>query len=111
MANTIYFIKSETRNGTYFKVGFTKNWAMRVLPYITHNPAVQFIEYVNVYNKTKRNLEVEIHAEIEKMGYQFKETKGIKTEWFFVPKNKEKEFEQIGLNNFKACKGRTIIKF
>lgn len=107
----IYLIKTEVREGTYFKVGYTKNLVQRLVPYFTHNPNVQLLETVRTYKKTKCNLEGEIHEEILKMGYTFKVAKnGTVTEWFFVPKEKEKEFEKNGLSQFKACKGRVINK-
>ena len=107
----IYLVKTQVRNGTYFKVGYTSNLLKRIVPYLTHNPAFELLETVDTYNKTKRQLETEIHTEIEKMGYQFKTTiLNIKTEWFFVPMDKEVEFEQNGLKQFKACRNRKINK-
>lgn len=107
----IYLIKTEVREGTYFKVGYTSNLVKRLIPYFTHNPAVQLLETIETYKKTKHALEIEIHEEILKMGYSFKVAKnGTVTEWFLVPKDKEKEFEKNGLSQFKACKGRVINK-
>lgn len=107
----IYLVKTEVREGTYFKVGYTRNLVQRLIPYFTHNPNVQLLETIRTYKKTKHNLESEIHEEILKMGYTFKVAKnGTITEWFFVPKEKEKEFEKNGLSQFKACKSRVINK-
>lgn len=104
-------MKSETRNGTYFKIGFTHNLLKRLIPYATHNPNYKLIETIKTYKKTSRQLESEIHNEIIAMGYNFKVAEnGITTEWFFVPMEKEKEFEQNGLSQFKACKNRKIYK-
>ena len=107
----IYLVKSEARNGTFFKVGYTTNLAKRLIPYFTHNPNIELLETIKTYKKTKCNLETEIHEEITKMGYTFKVAKnGTVTEWFFVPKEKEKDFEAKGLSQFKACKNRVINK-
>lgn len=107
----IYLVKTEAREGTYFKVGHTTNLVNRLIPYFTHNPAVELLETVKTYKKTKHNLETEIHNEIIAMGYTFKIAKnGTLTEWFFVPKEKEQEFEKNGLSQFKACKNRIINK-
>ena len=107
----IYLVKTEVREGTYFKVGYTANLVKRLVPYFTHNPAFELLEVVKTYKKTKHTLETEIHNEILAKGYQFKVAKnGTLTEWFFVPKEKEKEFEQAGLAQFKACKNRVINK-
>ena len=107
----VYFIKSVSRDGTYFKVGYTHNLMQRLIPYFTHNPNVELLETIKTYHKTKQNLETEIHKEIVAMGYNFKIAKnGTVTEWFFVPKDKEKEFENNGLAQFKACKNRIIYK-
>ena len=107
----IYLIKTEIRDGTFFKVGYTSNLVKRLIPYFTHNPNIELLETIKTYKKTKCNLETEIHEEIVKMGYTFKVAKnGTVTEWFFVLKEKEKEFEEKGLSQFKACKGRVINK-
>ena len=107
----IYLIKSTTRDGTYFKVGFTHNLFKRLIPYATHNPNYKLLEIIKTYHKTNRQLEVDIHKEIIAMGYQFKVAdNGIITEWFFVPIEKEKDFEKQGLTQFKACKNRKIYK-
>lgn len=107
----IYLVKSEVRNGTFFKVGYTTNLVKRLIPYFTHNPNAELLETIKTYKKTKCNLETEIHEEITKMGYTFKVAKnGTVTEWFFVPKEKEKDFEEKGLSQFKACKDRVIYK-
>ena len=107
----IYLVKTEVREGTFFKVGYTSNLTKRLIPYFTHNPNIELLETIKTYKKTKYNLETEIHEEIVKMGYNFKVAKnGTITEWFFVPKAKEKEFEEKGLAQFKACKNRVINK-
>ena len=107
----IYLIKTEIRDGTFFKIGYTSNLVKRLIPYFTHNPNIELLETIKTYKKTKCNLETEIHEEIVKMGYTFKVAKnGTVTEWFFVSKEKEKEFEEKGLSQFKACKGRVINK-
>ena len=49
----IYLLKTETRQGSYFKVGYTLNLAKRLLPYFTHNPAIEILEVVKTYKKTK----------------------------------------------------------
>ena len=107
----IYLMKSEAREGTYFKVGYTTNLVKRLIPYFTHNPNVQLLETIVTYKKTKCTLEGEIHKEILDRGYTFKVAKnGTVTEWFFVPKADEKEFEEKGLAQFKACRNRVIYK-
>ena len=106
----IYLVKTEVRNGTFFKVGFTANLPQRLVPYITHNPNVELLETVKTYKKTKHNLETEIQEEIKSLGYDFKVKNGTVTEWFFIPKDKEKEFERLGLGQFKACQNRQIHK-
>ena len=108
----IYLVKSEARNGTFFKVGFTSNLDNRMKCYSTHNPNIKLVETVVTYKKTKHNLETEVHNEIAKMGYTFHivEINDILTEWFFVPIEKEKEFEEKGLAQFSACKNRVICK-
>ena len=107
----IYLIKSEARNGTYFKVGYTKNWNTRSRAYITDCPGVVLLETVNTYAKSKCQLEVAIHKEITAMGYRFRGNYGTTTEWFFVPADKEAEFEANGLAQFKACRNRVITKY
>lgn len=111
----IYLIKQEARKGTYFKVGYTTNLTKRVNPYATHNANAQMLEFIETYQKTKQNLEGAIHKELQKMGYTFVERnimgiQIIETEWFFVPMDKEQEFEQAGLSQFKACKNRKVYK-
>ena len=107
----IYLVKTEVRNGTFFKVGFTSNLAQRLIPYFTHNPNVELLETVKTYKKTKHSLETEIKEEIKSLGYNFKVAKnGTITEWFFVPKENEKDFERLGLSQFKACQNRQINK-
>jgi hypothetical protein len=105
----IYLVKSENRQGTYYKVGYTSNLVNRLIPYFTHNPSVELLETIKTYRKTNRELEVAIHSEIIEMGYTFKVAKnGSETEWFFVPMDKEKEFQLKGLAQFMACKNRVI---
>lgn len=110
----IYLIKQEARTGSYFKVGFTNNIFKRIIPYATHNANVELLEIVETYKKTKMALETEIHSEIITKGYKFQTKKlmgiEISTEWFFVPMDKEQEFEQAGLSQFKSCKNRKIYK-
>jgi len=105
----IYLVKSECRNGTYFKVGFTHNILKRLIPYFTHNPNVVLLETIKTYHKTKQNLETTIHSEILAKGYTFKVApNGTVTEWFFVPMKKEQEFAVQGLSQFQCCKNRQI---
>ena len=107
----IYLLKTQTRSGAYFKVGYTLNLAKRLLPYFTHNPAIEILEVVKTYKKTKLSLEKEIHKEITNLGYSFKVAKnGTLTEWFFVPADKEDEFQKQGLKQFKACQSRKVYK-
>lgn len=110
----IYLMKQEARTGTYFKVGYTTNLSRRTIPYITHNANAQLIEFMETYEKTKKNLECKIHKELTDMGYEFIErcVMGIEatTEWFFVPIEQEQEFEQAGLSQFKSCKNRKVYK-
>lgn len=107
----IYLMSSESRNGTYFKVGYTSSTIdQRLKGYITSNPNFQLLEIIPTYNKTKMRLERQIHKEILILGYEFKVTNGVKTEWFFVPIEKEQEFAKQGLSQFQCCKGRTIYK-
>jgi hypothetical protein len=103
-------------DGKNFKVGHTtkNNFENRMRHYITHNPNIELIEYVDTYAKTKHQLETELKHEIEILGYEFITTTvlnmSVKTEWFKVPKSKRKEFFQKGLSQFKACQNRKIIK-
>jgi hypothetical protein len=107
----IYLVKTEVRNGTYFKVGYAHDIFNRLRAYVTHNPNVKLLETVKTYGKTKHQLETAIHNEITALGYTFKVAdNGITTEWFFVPMDKEAEFEKNGLAQFKACKGRKIYR-
>ena len=107
----IYLIKQEARTGTYFKVGFTTNLEKRIGNYYGHNPNAIMLEFCLTYNKTQRELETEIHNEILNKGYEFITTPdGKRREWFFVPMDKEQEFEQAGLSQFKSCKNRKIYK-
>lgn len=105
----VYLIKSEGRDGSYFKVGFTYNIVKRLIPYFTHNPNVELLEVIETYHKTKRQLETDIHSEILSKGYVFQVApNGTITEWFFIPRSEEKDFETKGLSQFKACKNRLI---
>lgn len=108
----IYLIKDEKRNGTYFKVGYATNIERRFSTgYWGHNVGMIPLEIIITYSKTKMQLETAIHEEIEAMGYEFITTPDGKTrEWFFVPLGEDIEFEHKGLAQFKACKGRKIIK-
>lgn len=107
----VYLIKSEIRNGTLFKIGFTKNIDVRIQQYYTHNANAKLLETITTYKKTKRDLENELHEELKAMGYKFEQSEnGTATEWFFIPIEKEKEFEQNGLAQFKSCKNRKILK-
>ena len=104
-------MKSESRKGTWYKVGYTTNLVQRLIPYFTHNPQAELVETAKTHRKTRHALETAIHNEIKDMGYSFKVAKnGAITEWFFVPAEQEKEFEHKGLAQFKAMKGRTIYK-
>lgn len=102
MANRIYLNTMESTGAQ--KIGFSGNWERRRRQYITHNPFITFEEYVITYGKTKHQLEVQCHAEIEAMGGTFIIKDGIKTEWFMLDK-------KISLADLKCCKGRKIHKF
>jgi hypothetical protein len=107
----VYLMKSECREGTWYKVGYTTNLVQRLIPYFTHNPQAKLVETAKTQRKTRHALEIAIHNEIQAMGYGFKVAEnGSITEWFFVPAGQEKEFEHKGLAQFKAMKGRTIYK-
>ena len=118
MTNTVYLIKSASfePNTIYYKIGFTSNLLKRVQMYITHNPSYQLIQTVDVYGKTKRQLENAIHREVENFGLNF-ELKTIlnhtyKTEWFKVHTDSElyKAIEENGLLIFNNSKYRKSIK-
>ena len=49
----IYLVKTEVREGTFFKVGYTTNLAKRLIPYFTHNPNIELLEIIKTYKKTK----------------------------------------------------------
>jgi predicted GIY-YIG superfamily endonuclease len=106
----IYLIKSEARNGTFYKIGATQNLEKRMRYYATHNPNAKLIEVIATYKKTKFSLEKAIHNELMANGYEFVENFEIETEWFFVSMENEKAFEVAGLAQFAACKNRKIIK-
>ena len=108
----IYLVKSTDREGTWFKVGYTTNLVNRLIPYFTHNPCFEIVETVKTQRRTKMELEKAVHEEIQSLGYYFKVAKnGSLTEWFFVSKENEKEFEEKGLGQFKAMKGRVVYKW
>jgi hypothetical protein len=104
----VYLVKQQARQGTYYKIGYTKSIG-RFKAYITHNANVEILQVVNTYKKTKHSLEKSIHNELKSLGYEFINNYGITTEWIFVPIEKEQEFENQGLKQFKACKNRTVI--
>ena len=108
----IYLIKDEKRDGTLFKVGYATDIERRFsVGYWGHNAGMIPLEIIITYRKTKMRLETAIHKEIEAMGYEFITTPdGITREWFFVPLGEDAEFEHKGLAQFKACKGRKVIK-
>lgn len=119
MTNTVYLIKSASfePNAAYYKIGFTSNLLKRVQMYITHNPSCQLIQTVDVYDKTKRQLETAIHKEVEKNGFDFTLKKifnhTYKTEWFKVYTDSElyKLIEEQGLLIFNSCKYRKSVKW
>ena len=109
----IYLLKQEARHGVYYKIGFASNLEKRFRQYSPHNAEVYCLESIVTYGKTKRQLERALHAELKKKGYKFDKAKinGSQTEFFFVPYGEEADrFEAKGLAQFKACKGRKIIK-
>ena len=65
----VYLVKSASfnENEVFYKVGYTSNLFKRLIPYMVHNPSIQLIQTAEVYKKTKRNLENEIHNEIKKL--------------------------------------------
>lgn len=103
----IYLIKS----GSYYKVGYTSNFVIRLKAYVTHNPNLKVLGMVKIYSKTKRQLENAIHNEIEQMGYNFYSQYGITTEWFKPDKEFVKQLNENGLKVFKTCKNRQFIKW
>ena len=107
----IYMLAQEARNGTYYKVGYTAHMARRETLYATHNPATRLLGAVEVYAKTKRELENKLHKAVEKKGFSFvKGTTGKrKTEWFFVPKEQEQEWNERGLDMFSQCARRKVM--
>lgn len=107
----IYLISSTDQSGKWFKVGYTTNLNNRLRAYITDNPTFQLIETVETYRKTKMKLETQLHEEILERGFQFQIKMGIETEWFHVPEEQLKEFERLGLQQFKCCKGRKILRW
>ena len=117
MANTIYLMKTASfePNTVYYKVGFTSNILKRIKPYITHNPSTILLQTVTTYEKTGRQLEKDIHKEIEQKGLNFEKDKflNIKSEWFQVNTTSEfyKDIEKNGLKAFKSCKQRKTIEW
>ena len=119
MTNTVYLIKSASfePDTIYYKIGFTSNLLKRISMYITHNPAYQLVQTVDVYDKTKRQLETAIHKEIEKNGLEFELKKILnhtyKTEWFKVHTDSDlyKAIEAQGLLIFNSCKYRKSVKW
>ena len=95
----IYLVKTEVREGTFFKVGYTSNLAKRLIPYFTHNPNIELLETIKTYKKTKYNLETEIHEEIVKMGYNFKLQSG-----FSYQKQKKKNLKKKDLHSLRLVK-------
>lgn len=106
--NMVYLVKQQARQGTYYKIGYSKS-INRLQAYITHNANVELLQVINTYKKTKHRLEKTIHSELKSLGYDFVCNYGIKTEWIFIPMDKEQEFEKQGLRQFKACKNRQVI--
>lgn len=110
----VYLIKSELRNGSLYKVGFTTDLVKRASQYHHYNPTAKMIEFIEVYEKTKHQIESAIHKEILEMGYRFvdMDTNDRRTglEWFYVSIEQEEEFERKGLAQFKTCKNRKIYK-
>ena len=100
MKNRVYHI---TMVGTKLhKTGFSSNWFNRRNSYITCNPLIEFVEYVETYKKTKHKLEREMQKEIETLGGRYIVNHGKKTEWF--------EFDgDFSLDMLKSCKDRKII--
>ena len=108
----IYLMADEKRNGTNFKVGYTRNIDNRMTYYITHNPNARLLQTIITYKKTKMELEKEIHAELKAMGIEFlKGMDGTTTEWFFIPADKEAEWLEKGFEMFKSTKGRKIARY
>lgn len=105
----IYLIKSASYNHSkiYYKIGFTKNLNNRLKSYISDNPTVEVVEYIDTYAKTRHALEKALHNELKALGYQFHTSLfNTITEWIEVDAVKP-----IRLEQFKACKGRKIIKW
>lgn len=100
MKNRVYH---NTMTGTKMhKVGFSGNWINRRNSYITDNPLIEFIEYIETYKKTKHRLEKEIQKEVEALGGRYVINHGKKTEWF--------EFDgDFSLDMLNCCKRRKII--
>lgn len=108
----IYLLSSAADNGgKWFKVGYTTNLDKRLKNYITDNPSFHLVETIETYRKTKMQLESQLHKEILKKGFQFQIKMGIETEWFHVPEEQLKEFELLGLRQFKCCQGRKILRW
>ena len=90
--NYTYLVKS----GNYYKVGFTNNIHRRINEYKTHNPQIEFIGFIFTYTKSGRNLETQLHREIEKKYNTF--------EWFYSD-------SIITFDSFKASKNRQHYYF
>ena len=103
----IYLVKSAhaNPNKVYYKIGFTNNLEQRLKAYITANPTIEIVETIQTYRKTKRALETSLHNALKALGYEFKSTYGVETEWFAVDKSRKFSLEQ-----FKETKNRKIIQ-
>lgn len=118
-ANTVYLIKSASfePDKVYYKIGFTSNLRNRLLNYTTDNPSYMLLQTVEVYDKTKRHLEAELHNEIKQYGFKFQAktifNRDVITEWFEVKTDSEfyKMIENEGLAIFNNCKQRKSIKW
>lgn len=105
----IYLVKSAAYdNGAFFKIGRTEHLQARLRAYGCTNPSISLLQTAITYKKTKGRLEKEIHNELKAQGYKFHKVFGITTEWVYIPQEKVEAFEQAGLAQFKACKGRLI---
>lgn len=107
--NIVYLI---TNGCGSYKIGFTRNLEKRMSHYYSHNPATKLINFVNVQNKTKFQLETELHNELKKMGYKFiiNIFDGSATEWITPNETFKKELDKNGLKCFNACKNRIVYK-
>ena len=97
--NKIYLLKNGDTN--QFKIGFTSDWEKRRRHYITANPSVEFVAYVNTQEKSGRWVETLCHEEIKKIGGRFVYVHGSKTEWF--------EFDgEFCFEMLPCCKNRKV---